>query len=343
LLVSDNGNSLLRTVDAAAAVDTLAGSLPQTGTVDDSGVYAAFTNPQAIAADSAGALYVAEPYLLFVTTTSQFRKISPAGDVTTLANPGPAIGGIAVGDGVLYLTLPDNHVVVSWSEADGFTPLAGQQNKNGAVDGDALTTAEFYNPWGIARDGAGNLYVADQGNCLVRKITPGGVVSTLAGNLAGFCATTPANGTGPAAGFEFLSGLAIDAAGNLYATDEHAIRKITPGGVVTTLAGDLTGASGSTDGTGAAARFNDPQALTVDGDGNVYVADTDNHTIRRITPAGVVTTRVGVAGTSGFLSGALPGLLGWPSGVAYHGGALYVTTAKGVAVVNAEAPPSGAP
>jgi hypothetical protein len=110
------------------------------------------------------------------------------------------------------------------------------------------------------------------------------------------------------------------------------IRKVTGAGVVSTLAG-TAGVVGSTDGTGAAASFNAPRSVTTDSAGNVYVADRGNHTIRKITPTGAVSTVVGVAGQMGFAPGALPGLLASPYGLAVSGGSLYITSRNGVAVV----------
>jgi streptogramin lyase len=135
--------------------------------------------------------------------------------------------------------------------------------------------------------------VADEGNSNIRKITPAGVVSTLAG-AAGQSGS--ADGTGPVARFAAPRGLAADAAGNVYVadTDNHTIRKITPAGVVTTLAGK-PGESGNTDGAGAAARFSEPRSVAVDAAGNVFVADSGNGSLRQITPDGVVSTIV--AGT----------------------------------------------
>ena len=152
-------------------------------------------------------------------------------------------------------------------------------------------------PTGVAVDSAGNVYVADTDNYTIRKITPSGVVSTLAG-LAGSYGS--ADGTGSAA--RFISPWAwrwIARAMSMWpTTGNYTIRKITPSGVVSTLAG-LAGSFGSADGTGSAARFYYPTGVAVDSAGNVYVADTGNDTIRKITPSGVVSTLAGLAGSFG--------------------------------------------
>ncbi len=148
-------------------------------------------------------------------------------------------------------------------------------------------------------DGAGNVYVADFWNCTIRKITPGGVVTTLAG-LAGYGGTT--DGTGSAARFNNPFGVAADGTGNLFVTDFYnsTIRKVTSAGVVTTLAG-LAGSFGGIDGTGNAARFGYPSGVAADSAGNAYVADWQ--TIRKVTLAGVVTTIGGLAGVQGAADG----------------------------------------
>ena len=180
-----------------------------------------------------------------------------------------------------------------------FTLVAGGESGVGSADGTG-SAARFNRPWATAVDALGNVYVADSFNFIIRKMTPGGVVTTLAG-LAGVSGS--ADGTGSAARFSTLKGVAVDGAGNIYVADYNCtIRKITPAGVVTTLAG-LAGASGNVDGTGSAARFNIPNGVTVDRSGNVYVADQLNMTIRKITPDGVVTTLAGLAGTSGAVDG----------------------------------------
>src|SRR5256885_1483488 len=129
-------------------------------------------------------------------------------------------------------------------------------------------------------------------------ITPTGAQSTYEPytftTLAGYPGSGSADGTGSAAQFNYPHGVAVDSAGNVYVADSTTIRKVTPPGVVTTLAG-LAGTSGSADGTGSSARFIYAKSVTVDNVGNVYVADSD--TIRKVTPAGVVTTLAGLAGS----------------------------------------------
>src|ERR1035437_6967265 len=175
-----------------------------------------------------------------------------------------------------------------------FTTLAGPAEVGGGDADGPGSLARFRYPYGAAVDSAGNVYVADYGNSTIRKVTPGGMVTTLAG-----LATSPgsADGTGSAARFYGPMGVAVDSAGNVYVVDtsNSTIRKLTPGGVVTTLAG-LAGNRGSADGTGSDARFYCPWGVAVDSAGNVYVADSLNHTIRQATPSGVVTTLAGAAG-----------------------------------------------
>ena len=166
----------------------------------------------------------------------------------------------------------------------------GSSNGTGAA-------ASFYGPTGAVVDSSGNIFIADMGNDLIRKITPLGVVTTFAGGVQGNL-----DGTGASAKFYAPSALAIDAADNLYVADAYNrnIRKITTAGVVTTLAGSST--SGYADGTGNAASFSFVTGLAVDSNGNVYAADVNNNCIRKITPAGVVSTFAGST-TSGAANG----------------------------------------
>ena len=201
---------------------------------------------------------------------------------------------------VASLTVATLHALPVYVTPYTFTTLAGGAGA-GPADGTG-PAAQFNGPPGVAVDSSGNVYVADSGNHTIRKITSAGVVTTLA-----VMAGTPgsADGTGTAAQFMFPRGVAVDVAGNLYVTDvgNCTIRKITPAGVVTTLAGTV-GTAGSDDGTGSAAQFGFPQRLTVDSAGNVFVADTANSTIRKITPGGVVTTLAGNPNMTGSTDGA---------------------------------------
>lgn len=185
---------------------------------------------------------------------------------------------------------------VSKVQAQIVSTIAGR-GTGGSTDGSG-TDASFSNPSSVAVDRNGNIYVADNGNHKIRKITSAGVVSTFAGNGT----SGSADGVGAAASFNSPYGVAVDANDNVYVADfgNHKIRKITPSGMVSTFAGGST--YGSADGNSSTARFYYPFGLTVDGSGNVYVADRSNNKIRKITPLGIVSTLAG-SGNAGSIDG----------------------------------------
>jgi sugar lactone lactonase YvrE len=336
-------NMLPATLDAAplsdppAVVTTLAGTAGVCGDTDGSRTVARFCGPEGIAVDKAGNLYV--------TSGQTVRKLTPDGAVTTLAGTsmlagyadgaGPAaqflsLSGIAAArDGNLYVADGGNHSIRKITATGLVTTLAGNfrvDNPPGSKDGIG-TAALFNNPKGIATDRNGNLYVTDTANNNIRRITLAGLVTTIAGT-AGH--TGSADGTGAAARFNQPTGIAVDKAGNLYVTDtgNQTIRKITPDGKVSTLAGTAL-VAGSADGTGPAAVFNGPTGIAVDRAGNLYVTDTFNNTIRKITAAGVVTTlagnerHFGAAGSSDGIGTAA--LFNAPRGIAIdRAGLVYV-------------------
>jgi hypothetical protein len=161
---------------------------------------------------------------------------------------------------------------------------------------------------------------------------PEPMLSVLAGGPGG---PGNADGTGATVRFNGPVGVATDSAGNVYVADtgNDIIRKTTSAGVVTTLAG-MAGARGSADGTAAAARFNQPQGVATDSVGNVYMTDTGNDTIRKISPAGLVSTIAGQPGEIGFVPGPLPGLLSAPTSVTLFGTTLYTTTNDAIVQIN---------
>ncbi|MFZ6655710.1 NHL repeat-containing protein [Undibacterium sp. TJN19] len=190
---------------------------------------------------------------------------------------------------------------------------AGDGASDSGIDGAASSiNVKLTDPYGIAVDAQGNLYVSDAAdNNLIRKISVDGQVSTVAGSSEGF-----ADGQGTLAAFNSPSGMAIDSAGNLLVADtgNHAIRKISPAGLVSTLAGN--GKPGARDGAAAKAQFNGPIGIAVDKTGNVFVADTYNDSIRKISPDGQVTTIAG-GSQAGYQDGAaLSALFDTPTGIA---------------------------
>jgi streptogramin lyase len=262
---------------------------------------------------------------------------SRPGDVTTLAGTAGFDGavngngtsasfnnpaGVAVDEsGNVYVADAFNHLIRKISLTGDVTTLAGTAGFDGAVNGNG-TSASFNNPVGVAVGGSGNVYVADAFNHLIRKISPTGDVTTLAGT-AGFDGAV--NGNGTSASFKYPWGVAVDGSGNVYVADafNHLIRKISPTGDVTTLAG--TGFDGAVNGNGTSASFGNPVGVAVDESGNVYVADTSNDLIRKISSTGDVTTLAGT-GSGGAVNGnGTSASFKYPYGVAVDGsGNVYI-------------------
>lgn len=307
LYVSEVAN-VIRKITPAGVVTTLAGKAYEIGSADGSGAAARFRAPGPLTADAAGNVYVVDFGVL--------RKITPAGVVTTLAGMpgvfdskdgvGPAAGFYDPADvvvdarGNLYVAETDG--VRKVTPEGMVTMFAGKAGSVGYADG-AGPEAQFNYPRGIAIDPSGNLFVADSGNHVVRKIAPDGTVTTYAGRVpqtAYDTCTGSTDGDPWSARFNRPGSVAADAAGNAYIADtkNHTVRKIDTNGTVTTLAG-VTGTPGYIDGPASSARFNHPVDLSLDAAGNVYVFDSYNRVLRKISPTGTVDTVPGTLATLG--------------------------------------------
>lgn len=309
--VANTGSHTIREFHADTFwFETIAGQDGTWGSTDGDRSHAKFSNPIGIALDRAGNIYVSDQ------SNHTIRKIGTDGQVSTLAGMAGEQGstdgvhdaarfsypiGIASDSrGTVYVGDVGNGTIRKITPEGLVFTLAGAAAVTGSTDG-PLALARFKDPWGIVSDHSGNIYVADSDNLTLRKINAAGVVSTLAG-VAGSGGST--DGTGSAARFAYLMGVATDRSGNVYLCDagNQTIRKITPSGMVTTLAG-TAGVGGSQDGQGAAASFQTLRNVAVDPAGNVFVTDMGNHTIRKITPAGLVSTFAGTTGVIGSSDG----------------------------------------
>lgn len=273
---------------------------------------AKFTDIDALLFDSSGNLYVSDHW------SSAVRKITPEGTVSTLT--------IQKIYWPYQMTLADGKLYVM--QLSG-TPNDSRINQIDMTTGE-VTTMDYgsYNyAVGLCSDAAENLYVSDQYS--IYKVPADTKQKTLlagGGEESGFI-----DGTGSEARFKNAGRIAIDASGNIYMVESsnHAIRKITPAGVVTTVAGN--GTAGSANGTGTAASFKSPQGIAIGPDGHLYIGDSGNHTIRKITlPDGVVTTIAGTAGTSGNTNGSgVSATFNSPGALAFDAsGNLYVADHK---------------
>jgi len=321
--------------DVCGVVSTFAGNsvAGYQGYRDGTGTNAWFYDPWGLALDAAGNLYVADEQ------NARIREITPAGVVSTIAGDGNhnfangaaldgaeffAPSGVAVdaSGNVIIADYASNRI--RKLSAGSVSTLAGS-GAAGNVNGTG-TGATFNQPEGVGVDASGTVYVPDYAYGDIRIVTAGGVVTTIADNGG---VLSYQNGPAATAYFDQPSAIAVDGAGNVYVadTENNAIRKISAG-VVTTLAGAAppTGTGGFQDGTGTAARFFHPYGITVDVNGNVFVADSGNNAIREITPAGVVTTIAGGSGTGSLDGVGINASFDFPIGiVADNKGGLYVS------------------
>ena len=302
-------------------VTTLAGSGARAW-LDGQGAAASFSYPFGVAVDAAGNAIVGD------YSNNRIRRITPGGAVSTLAGVGSqgasnGVGtaaafklpcGVAVlASGVIIVADAFNNLIRTVAPSGAVATLAG--SVAGGSSNGVGTAASFNWPYGVAADPIGNAIVADSWNNAIRKVSPSGAVTTVAGGAA----AAWADGMGSAARFNMPAGVAVDAAGTIFVADtsNHRIRAVAPNGAVSTLAGSGSGAWA--DGTGAMASFFNPYGVAVDASGIVYVADYSNHRVRRVAPSGAVTTVAG-NGTGTWADGVGVGASFFnPSGIALNG------------------------
>lgn len=288
LYVADDNNNCIRKVTPDGVVTTFAGSSAHAGHLDGQGTAAQLYGPAGLTIDKAGNLYVSE------WTNADIRKISPSGAVTTLAGgtQGYQDGtgssaqfdypyGLGIdNDGNVIVADSYNQRIRKVTPGGVVTTVAGSGATgpgNGSYTDGPVASSTFQSPFGLYVDASGDIYVADEGNNVIRVIS-GGSVSTVAGSGSiGYQ-------DGPVASAEFAAphGVVVDGQGNIFVSDHTDIREVSHGSV-TTVAGSPTGASGFADGVGTAALFNGPAGIVLDPSGNLYVVDEFNNALRKIT------------------------------------------------------------
>jgi sugar lactone lactonase YvrE len=310
LYIADAGNRRIRKVNTAGTITSIAGNGTQ-GFAGDGGPAAAaeLGDLQGVAVDRAGSLYIAD------AGNDRIRKVDPSGRISTIAGSGirgfsgdggPAATAelaspnvVAVDrDGNIYIGDWGSHRVRKVDQNGTITTFAGT-GPNYPDDGGPATQALLHYPSFAYVDKAGRLYIADFGDHRVRRVSPAGDITTIAGDgAAGF-----SGDGGPAVDAQLNNpvSLALDPAGNVYIADNlnHRVRKVTPDGKITTIAGIGRGFYSGDNGPATEADLRYPRGLALGGDGSLYIAEAGNDRIRRVDPAGIITTVAG-NGTRGF-------------------------------------------
>ena len=318
LYIADSGRGRIFKVDSTGTITIVAGG---TALEDQIG------RPTSVAVDNAGNLYITESFY------NRIFKVDSTGTTTTVVGAAAQArlrypSGVAVDNaGNLYIADRNNHRILKIDSTGTITTFAGTEERGFGGDGGPAVQAQLRYPTGVAVDGAGNLYIADQNNHRIRKIDSTGTVTTVVGTgESGFGGD---NGAATAGQLSYPSGVAVDNAGNLYIADSgnHRIRRVDSTGTITTVVGTGKSGFGGNGGPAVQAQLSYPAGVTVDGTDNLYIADSGNHSIRKIDATGTITTVAGT-GESGFSGDgglAVLALLSYPSGVAVDGaGNLYI-------------------
>ena len=340
LLIADTGNSRIRKVSTTGTITTVAGN-GTNGFSGDGGpaTSAALWFPRGVTVDSGGNLLVADG------RNHRIRKVSTTGTITTVAGNGTAgFGGdggsataaalkapeavVADAVGNLYIADTENHRVRKVNASGTISTFAGTGVIGYSGDGGPATSARIWFPRDVGLDAAGNLYIADGTNYVIRKISPGGTITTVAGN--GSFGFSGDGGPATGASMGLAHGVAVSSSGTLYIpeVDHDRVRKVDTSGTINTIAGTGPGCVGSGDGGQAsAARLCDPTSVAADSAGTVYIVDAENHRVRKVATTGVISglAGTGTAGFSGDGGTATAARLSSPRGTAVDGtGNVYV-------------------
>jgi invasion protein IalB len=349
IYIGDQGNYRIRKVTASTGIITTIAGTGTSGSSGDGGqATAAQVNfASGLAVDADGNVFIADQ------SNHRIRKITAStGIITTIAGTGTSGSsgdgeqataaqlstpqGVALdASGNIYIADRFNHRIRKITASTGvITTIAGTGTSGSSGDGGQATAALVSNPQGIALDANGNIYIGDTGNQRIRKVTAStGIITTIAGT--GTSGSSGDGGQATAAQLSTPVGVAVDASGNIYIGNQtaHRVRKITAStGVISTAAGTGIAAFSGDGGQASSAQLNDPWASTVDGSGNVFIADLNNHRIRKITASTGVMSTIAGNGTSGFSGDggqATAAQLSSPSGVAVDGSGNVYTVDRG--------------
>ena len=338
IYIADGGNNVIRKVSTSGDISTVAGN----GTLGYSGDGGAATSAQFItidvAVDGSGNIYIVD------NNNNVIRKVSTSGVISTVAGNGTGgysgdgaaatsaklqyPTGVAVdGSGNIYIADFNNNRIRKVSTSGVISTVAGNGTAGYSGDGGAATSAQLFQPFGVAVDGSGNIYIAEQGNNVIRKVSTSGIISTVAGNgTAGY------SGDGAAATSAQLNiphGVAVDGSGNIYIVDlnNQVIRKVNTSGTISTVAGNGSPGYSGDGGAATSAQLNVPFGVAVDGSGNIYIADKNNFVLRKVNTSGVISTVAGNGnyGFSGDGGAATSAELTNPNAVAVDGsGNIYI-------------------
>ena len=305
LYIADVSNNRVRMVDGSGTITTVAG----TGTLGSSGdggpaTEADLGGPAGVALDGSGSLYIAE------TATASVRKVDGSGTITTVAAANFLVHPFEMssdGSGNIYIADPPSNRVFKLDTSNTLTTVAGTGGDCGFLgDGGPATAAKSCGPSAVAVDGSGNLYIADTGNNRVRKVDGSGTITTVAGT-----GTFGSSGDGgPATEAELADphGVAVDGSGNVYIADtvNNRVRMVDGSGTITTVAGTGTAGFSGDGGVATAAELLQPGALAFDDSGNLYIADSGNHRVRKVEGPDTVPPTTTISGPSGTTNDPTP-------------------------------------